>query len=252
MRRALALIAVSAGAAVAIACGSHASSGPDATPQLPVLPPPDPCDANALSDVRSFPKCGLGSGVFGRWIVDDFGLPAYEYWAAQELDDRARYPNTLNDDRRLHWHQIGNDRVTAIATNDGWVSLFGQERGATFYNRFEAATQNYAGGFGFVASRDAWSTAYAFRPTDAKVRRVFGMGYVEYATEHDGVRVTRRTYAPAGDAPVLLSDVVIEATDARDLRYYEYWDVDWHQLVFELLRSGTFGTSGARNTSFGK
>ncbi|MHA1262203.1 MAG: hypothetical protein ACTSSA_08885 [Candidatus Freyarchaeota archaeon] len=32
---------------------------------------------------------GYGSGHFGRWIVDEFGLPAYEYTCNHEVDPAA-------------------------------------------------------------------------------------------------------------------------------------------------------------------
>ena len=219
----------------------------DASPDGPVLPPPDPCTETALDDVHRFPRCGLGAGVFGRWIVDDNGLPAYDYLAAQELDPRASYPNSRNLDLRDHWHQLGNDRVIATAHNGGYVELVGAERGFTVYNRFAPDQSNYAGGFGYVGeSTETWSSAYDFRPDDAVTRRVFGIGYVEYVTTHDRLRVTHHVYAPSGDRSLLIDDVTLEnlADAPRTIRHYEYWDANRHQLTFQALRSGSFGRQG--------
>ncbi len=224
------------------------SRPPPAGDAATAVPPADPCTQTALTDPTTFPPCGLGAGVFGRWIVDGFGLPAYEYDDDESADPRAAYPNSLDDDRRTHWHQLGNDRVTAAVFNDGYVELLGQDRGPTWYNRFAPSQQNYAGGFGFVADErgGAWTTAFAYRPPGARTRRVFGLGYAEAVTEHDGLRVTRRTYAPPGDASMLVVDVTLESIDqaVHHTQYYEYWDVNRHQLEFELLRTGRLGQAG--------
>src|SRR5690606_20231618 len=84
-------------------------------------------DANAhydAADPRGFLPTDDGGGVFGRWIVDEHGLPAFRYDIDQHADSRARYPNSEARDRRDHWHQIGNDRVTALASNDGDVQVY--------------------------------------------------------------------------------------------------------------------------------
>ena len=215
----------------------------------PTIPPADLCTQSALADVRSFPVCGAGAGVFGRWIVDARGMPAYAYDAAQESDARCAYPNTLHDDRRTHWAPIGNDRVHGLAFNDGYVELFGQERGAAFYDAFEPDQGNYAGGFGWVAPSDGPARRTRTRTAPpAPTSRASSAGILsETSTESSGgVRATRAVYAPPGDAPLLLSDVTIESTDgvARDVRWTEYWDVDRQPLTFELLRTGRFGVSG--------
>lgn len=94
--------------------------------------------AQGGGDPRVFTPSEEGSGIFGRWILDDAGLPAYEYELDQYLDPRAAYPNTENLDRRDHWHQVGNQRVTALASNDGTVQVYMGDRGGVFLNRFEA------------------------------------------------------------------------------------------------------------------
>ncbi len=74
-------------------------------------------------------------GAFGHWTLDAAGLPAYVYEMDQYNDLRALYPNTQGLNRRDHWHQIGNDRVTGLASNDGTVQLYVADRGGTFVNR---------------------------------------------------------------------------------------------------------------------
>jgi hypothetical protein len=94
--------------------------------------------AQAELDPRQFVPTEEGSGCFGKWTLDEAGLPAYEYRIDQYKDLRAVYPNSENLDRRDHWHQIGNFRITALASNDGTVQVYLADRGGVFLNRFEA------------------------------------------------------------------------------------------------------------------
>lgn len=87
-------------------------------------------------EVRAFQPSEEGSGIFGRWVLDAEGLPAYEYVIDQYAEPKAYYPNSENLDRRDHWHQIGNDRVTALASNDGTVQVYLGDRGGVFLNSF--------------------------------------------------------------------------------------------------------------------
>ncbi|MBK9751250.1 MAG: hypothetical protein IPO91_31395 [Chloroflexi bacterium] len=85
---------------------------------------------------RSFAASDSGGGIFGKWIVDEAGQPAFEYTLDQYADDRAKYPTVERRERRDHWHQIGNDEITALASNDGTVQVYVGHRGGRFLNRF--------------------------------------------------------------------------------------------------------------------
>lgn len=287
-------------------------------------------------DSRTFVPTEEGSGSFGRWIVDDAGLPAYQYEMDQLSDPRAVYRTTAGEERRDHWHQVGNRRITALASNDGTVQVYACDRGGVIVNRYEAADtlppvfslrvflyrilraivlfvtrssrrippafrpfsasaqtaptstkapprgvvppdaagragqasaapdmpageigataqaqqaderHAYAGGFGYINDgAETWATAYRFRPPGAETRRLFGMGYFEHETTYRNIRVNRHVIAPYGDVPVLIADVEIENLGGSpvELAYYEYWDVNVHQLQLQWLRSGAFGPS---------
>lgn len=92
------------------------------------------------SSPRPFEPVEAGSGIFGKWILDDAGLPAYEYTLDQYADERARYPTVDKRERRDHWHQIGNDEITALASNDGTVQVYVGHRGGRFLNRYASHT----------------------------------------------------------------------------------------------------------------
>lgn len=105
----------------------------------------------------------------------------------------------------------------------------------------------YAGGYSYLNDgKETWATAHRYTPSNAKTRRVFGIGYFETETVHRDIRHTRRVYAPYGDHPVMLTDIEIQNTgsSAVDLQCYEYWDVNIHQMRVQWIRSGIFATHG--------
>jgi hypothetical protein len=59
-----------------------------------------PIPATSPEDVRVFQPSEEGSGIFGRWILDGDGLPAYEYVLDQYAEPKATFPNTAMFYRR--------------------------------------------------------------------------------------------------------------------------------------------------------
>src|SRR5690348_8144155 len=92
--------------------------------------------AEDVPDVRAFEPTREGSGIFGTWELDSSGLPCYHYTVDQYAEKSAAYPNTAGIDRRDHWHQIGNDHITGMVSNDGTVQAYVGDRGGTFLNLF--------------------------------------------------------------------------------------------------------------------
>lgn len=262
-----------------------------------------------VGDPRIFVPSDYGSGAFGRWIVDENGLPAYAYEMNQYTDSRARYPTTNHGYSRDHWHQLGNSRITGLAHNDGVVQVYIGDRGGTILNHYEAgevrgilgmiweimevifyapirwlqiqlmpkelrpyhdpglfkrlrmavssrnidgylaAAHAYVGGYGYIYDgKEAWATAYRYLPSplEKPPERIFGIGYFKTTAQYHNLRVTRWTYAPAGDVPAMLMDILIENLESADknLCYYEYWDVNVYQLVVQLFRTGVAGPIG--------
>src|SRR5450631_128017 len=70
------------------------------------------------------PEKPYGSGHFGDWITDQFGLPAYRYTCDQLTDPHAQTPThkgfLASTD---HLHEVGNDRLVAVASNFGYVQV---------------------------------------------------------------------------------------------------------------------------------
>jgi len=90
-----------------------------------------------IADPRQIPATPEGSGSFGEWGTDPHGLPAYTYEMDQHRDRRAAFRNSLGLDRRDHWYALGNDRLTALAGNDGTIQVFLADRGPVLLNRFD-------------------------------------------------------------------------------------------------------------------
>ena len=166
-----------------------------AAPAHAAGPPPlsrDTSPANVASE--------HGSGIFGRWSVDGWGLPAYRYTIDPDTDPRAPQPE-LNGNRDA-WHQLGNDHIVATAHNRGHVQLWSQDRIYQWTNRYEPDAGHYAAATATCASatgRSARST-----PTAPRARR-------PSATSAPATSAARRSpsrstieehvYAPFGDDP---------------------------------------------------
>ncbi len=169
-----------------------------------------------------------GSGSFGRWQVDSFGLPAYEYRLDQQADPRADQPELDGND--ANWSQLGNDAIVANAYNHGYVQLWSSARLYQWANRHDGEARHYAGGFGWLRLADgrAASTLYLDRPPASHFRRTFGAGYASKRMRFAGLRVTHTTTAPFGDDSALVDEVTITNRSGKDRRFawWEYWDVN--------------------------
>jgi hypothetical protein len=184
-----------------------------------------------------------GSGDFGRWLTDPFGLPSYQYRIDELRDPRARQPEL--DGSTDAWSQVGNDQIVADDYNHGYVQLWSQDRRYEWTNRYDQAAQHYAGGYGYLRSGGhIISTLYDDRPSGAQTRRDFGVGYFRHALKRHGLSINEYVYAPFGNDPVLLHDVTIHNDTAHRLRatWFEYWGVN----PFDQATHTQIGTGAVR------
>jgi hypothetical protein len=179
--------------------------------------------AQAAPSIRD----GSGAGVFGRWSVDRFGLPAYDYTLDQRSDRRAARVELSG--RKEAWHQVGNDAIVADAFTDGYTQLFSQQRMYQWANKWDAANRHYSGGFGWLAEGGhAQSTLWLDHPKGAPTLRRFGIGYSEHRLQTNDISIAETVTAPFGDDPVLVHEVRLRNRSARTraLTWWEYWDVN--------------------------
>ncbi|MGH2727278.1 MAG: GH36-type glycosyl hydrolase domain-containing protein [Actinomycetota bacterium] len=178
-----------------------------------------------------------GSGNFGEWELDEFGLPAFRYDLDQVNDPRAESPE-LYLGKRQAAHQLGNDHITAFTYNDGFTQLWTQDRISQWTNRWNAEANEWSGGYGYLhVDGDAVSTLWLDRPEGAVSERRFGTGYARHELATHGLAVREEVYAPFGDDPLLLHDVTIRNDGPeRDVSWFEYWDVNPINQVTKLAR----------------
>ncbi len=120
------------------------------------------------------PTKAFGSGYFGEWIQDEFGLPAFHYTCDQIKDPKAVTevnPGILSATE--HIHQVGNDRIVAIASNYGHVRVRQDEGAPKFLNDYAPERGYFGGGFGYLT--DGSKTLSTFYPGNGdSFDRVFG------------------------------------------------------------------------------
>ena len=200
-----------------------------------------------------------GSGYFGNWIEDEFGLPAFHYTCDQINDPNAVTqvnPGLLSSTE--HVHQVGNDRIVALASNYGHVRVRQDEGAPKFLNDFAPERGQFAGGFGYLTDGKAVLSTYY--PGNAKVLdrtfgnkvfstpsfdRIFGIGYFRKKVAGEVYAIDQVIFAPFGDDPVLVSQVTITNHGQSDvnLRWVEYWGCQLYQFSFRGFMQGFAGKS---------
>src|SRR6266851_6333605 len=127
-----------------IGCTSLAAAGIKLTPKSWNVMP-------QVSSSRVTAKKAYGSGYFGEWTEDEFGLPAFRYTCDQIHDPKAVTqvnPGILSSTE--HIHQVGNDRVVAIASNYGHIRMRQDEGSPKFLNNYAPERGCFGGGIGYL------------------------------------------------------------------------------------------------------
>ena len=175
-----------------------------------------------------------GSGYFGEWIEDEFGLAAFRYTCDQTRDPKAVTqvsPGILSSTD--HVHQVGNDRLIAIVSNYGHVQVRQDEGSPKFLNAYSPERSQFGGGIGYLT--DGTETLSTFYPGGARsFDRIFGMGYFHKKVASGNYSIDQAIVAPFGDDPVLISQVTIanRGQSRANLRWIEYWGCFVYQFSF--------------------
>ena len=183
------------------------------------------------------PGKATGSGHFGEWITDDFGLPAYRYTCNQAIDPRAVSPvHTEWRSPTDHTHQVGNDRLLAAVSNYGYVQVRQDEGSPKFLNDYHPEEMRFGGGIGYLTDgKQVLSTYYP--GNSASFDRILGEGYFRKVARSRKYEVDQTLAAPFGDDPVLLSIVKVtnRGPAPADLRWIEYWGAQHYQFSYRAL-----------------
>ena len=175
-----------------------------------------------------------GSGHFGEWFEDQFGLPAYRY-TCDQIKDRSAITPVCKVWRSPteHTHQVGNDRVVAVVSNYGYVQVRQDEGSPKYLNDYSPDRSQYGGGFGYLT--DGKVVLSTFFPGNAKTfERVFGVGYLRKKVAGSNYAVDHVVFAPFGDDPLLISQVTItnQNREPVELRWVEYWGSQIYQFSY--------------------
>jgi hypothetical protein len=181
--------------------------------------------ARAASQEPAYGPKSYGSGHFGEWIADEFGLPAYKYTCNQLTDPKAVSP-THKEWRSAtdQTHMVGNSRLVTAVSNYGYVQVRQDEGSPKFLNDYFPEGGHYGGGIGFLT--DGKSVLSTYYPGNAdSFDRVLGEGYYKKTVKGHQYEVEHTILAPYGDDPVVVSMVKItnHGAQAADLRWVEYW-----------------------------
>lgn len=192
-----------------------------------------------------------GSGHFGEWITDRFGLPAYKYTCDQLTDKEAITP--VHKEWRSptdHTHQVGNDRLVAAVSNYGYVQVRQDEGSPKFLNDYCPAQGLYGGGIGFLTDGESVISTYYSGKADS-FERIWGQGYSTKIVKSHRYEVDQTLLAPFGDDPVLLSMVTItnHGNDAADLRWIEYWGSQNNQFSYRTYMQASMLNDVAKAAS---
>jgi hypothetical protein len=205
---------------------------------------PDP-----ISEEKKSPRVSkaYGSGRFGEWIEDEFGLPAYYYTCDQTTDPKALTPvykvwRSPTD----HTHQVGNDRVVAAVSNYGYVQVRQDEGSPKFLNDYSPERGQYGGGIGYLT--DGEVTLSTFYPGNAKTfDRIFGVGYLQKKVADSKYAIDQVIFAAFGDDPLLISQVTVvnRGKSAANIRWVEYWGYQQYQFSYRsFLQASVQGKVG--------
>lgn len=174
----------------------------------------------------------FGSGYFGSWLEDEFGLPAFRYTCNQITDPKAA---THVDGGILasseHVHQVGNERITAIASNYGHVRVRQDEGSPKILNDHAPERGYFAGGFGYLTDGKRVVSTYYSGKSDS-FDRIFGIGYFRRRVRQDNYSIDHVIFAPFGDDPVLISQVTIASPVQASLRWIEFWGCQLYPFSF--------------------
>ena len=178
-----------------------------------------------------------GSGHFGTWIVDPFGMPAYNYTCNQLTDPRA--VSATDKAWRLptdHTHQVGNKRLVAAVSNYGYIQVRQDEGSPKFLNDFCPEQNRYGAGIGFLVDENMVLSTY-YTGAAESFERIMGIGYLRKRVTGHAYEIDQVLFAPFGDDPVLMSQVTITNHSHQPVkpRWVEYWGCHNFQLSYRSL-----------------
>lgn len=167
-----------------------------------------------------------GSGDFGNWSADEFGLPRYTVASGAALDEIAKANGGF-------LHHFGNDRMIVVAMTDGTVAMRQDEGGAKFLNSRDKGHGQLGGAVGFLSEGNQ-VLLHTRRNESDDIEMQLGSGYFRKRVRSDAARVSidHSVVAPHGDHSfaVIVVNITNESPRGRSLKYTETWSRLMHEL----------------------
>ena len=132
-----------------------------------------------------------GSSILGRWVDDDFGLPAYHYTGPLRFPNSPRYENEpmLPDDP---FFLTGNYRLTLFTHASGALQMLTGERA---WGRMNQGDARFSGAYQATVEIDGekHSLVGLDEPAALAATKRFGVGFARYDyTLAPSLAITRR------------------------------------------------------------
>lgn len=185
----------------------------------------------------SFSNSVEGAGSYGDWESDGENNPRFHYTINHNKDNHALY-RTSSGFSRDHWHLVGNDRITALAHNEGYVEVMDWDRSGRYLNKWDPKRAQFSGGYKYIESNGSkWNTLWSELPEGVVQERFFGIGYFEKQTRYDDIQLRERIEAPPGDISALLStsQITNESDKQQHVHITEFWAVNQHVMLPALV-----------------
>ena len=184
-----------------------------------------------------------GNGHFGLWINDEYDLPAYKYTCNQYLDSFAKTLTTYGKSID-HFHQLGNDRITATAHNGGYIQVLDSSRGFQWLTYNDPKKSKLGGGIALIQfdnSKLFHSDLYTpeISKSNINFQRIFGIGYFQKKFETNDVELIHSICAPFSDDPVIISEIVLSNKSKKNtpkiIKLINFWDIYLHHILKSLI-----------------
>eukprot|EP01043_Picozoa_sp_COSAG02_P008023 COSAG02_NODE_249_length_27097_cov_30.179155_12_plen_805_part_00 len=171
-----------------------------------------------------------GSGNFGNWSADEFGLPRYTVTGRAAAEEISKANGGF-------LHQFGNDRMILVAMTDGSVAMRQDEGGAKILNHRDKTNRQHGGAVGFL-SEGSQVLLHTYNNGTGDIEMQLGSGYFRKRVRSDAARLSieHSVVAPHGDHSfaVIVVNITNESPRARLLKYTETWS----RLMRELHTPG--------------
>eukprot|EP01084_Bolivina_argentea_P247697 414380_1 len=197
-----------------------------------------------------------GSGSFGDWRQDSnnnnnfYNLPYYHYTLDQINNKTATIYNSSTIYQKNqkyepynnitdHLFQFGNDRVTVVASNYGYIQIRMDSTGPKFLNDFNRNNNQYGAGLGYIVNKQTnkllLSTFYTGYNQNISIERDYSFYYRKYQATSNDIALEQTLMVPFGNDPIVISKITINNTNTNNkynLSYFEFYGGAMYQMVY--------------------